>query len=115
MQKCLIVISNPLANYKDYREFDSAIEKILRDQYGSDFSFTFDVWWRQSCIDYRARNYPLNNQPWDQTSKSSTSIWETAGPIEEFVDYFFNHSMFQAYKNALELQGWKIQGPLLEQ
>lgn len=114
MNKCFITISNPAANCQDYKEFDSLVEQILKNQYGEKFIFDLDLWWRQSSLDYRARNYPLNLHIWDNKTKSTTSIWETPDSIEHFVEYFFGHPMFLKFKNALESQGWKVKGPELE-
>lgn len=55
MQKCIIKISNQQTDCKDYKQFDSIIENILLEKYSEDFLFDFDVWWRQSEIDYRDR------------------------------------------------------------
>ena len=52
MQRCSIKISNLNADYKNYKEFDSAVENILFLKYGEEFIFELDVWWRQANIDY---------------------------------------------------------------
>jgi hypothetical protein len=114
MQKCSITISNLNADYKDYKEFDSAVEEILFLKYGEEFIFDFDVWWRQSNIDYRVKNYPLHLKVWDPASKSSTTIWETDNDIDQFIKYFFNHDMFLKFKNALEEHEWVIGIPIVE-
>jgi hypothetical protein len=113
MQQCSIKISNLDSNYKNYKEFDSAVENILFLKYGEEFIFEFDVWWRQANIDYSVRNYPLDMEVWDVKSKSSTTIWETANGIDQFMEYFFNHTMFLKFKHALEEQGWAISSPVV--
>ena len=114
MQRCLINISNLNVAYNDYKEFDSAIEKILFLKYGEEFIFEFDVWWRQSTIDYKVKNYPLHLKVWDPMSKSSTTIWETDNGIDQFMKYFFNHDMFLKFKDALTERGWTISDPVIE-
>ena len=113
-QQCSIKISNSNVTYNDYKEFDAAIEEILCLKYGEEFVFEFDVWWRQSNIDYRVKNYPLHLKVWDPMSKSSTTIWETDNSIDQFVKYFFNHDMFLKFKDALTARGWTISGPDIE-
>jgi hypothetical protein len=114
MQRCSINISNLNVAYNDYKEFDSAIEKILFVKYGEEFIFEFDVWWRQSTIDYKVKNYPLHLKVWDPMSKSSTTIWETDNGIDQFMKYFFNHDMFLKFKDALTERGWIISNPVIE-
>lgn len=114
MQQCSIKISNLNADYKNYKEFDSAVDGILFLKYGEDFTFEFDVWWRQSNIDYSVRTYPLDVAVWDVKSKSATTIWETANNIDQFVKYFFNNTMFLKFKHALEEQGWTISDPVIK-
>ena len=114
MQRCSIKISNLNADYKNYKEFDSAVENILFLKYGEEFIFELDVWWRQANIDYSIRNYPLDMEVWDITSKSSTTIWETANDINQFMKYFFNHDMFLKFKDALTERGWTISDPVIE-
>lgn len=114
MQRCSIKISNLNVEYHDYKEFDSAIEGILFSKYGEEFMFEFDVWWRQSSIDHRVKNYPLHLKVWDPTSKSSTTIWETDNDIDQFIKYFFNHAMFLKFKDALIECGWTIGDPIVE-
>jgi hypothetical protein len=113
MQRCSINISNLNGNYQDYKEFDSAVEEILLSKYGEEFIFDFDVWWRQSSIDYRVKNYPLHVKVWDSISQSSTTIWETDNDLDQFINYFFNHNMFLKFKNALEENGWTISSPII--
>jgi hypothetical protein len=51
---------------------------------------------------------------WDIISKSSTTIWETANDINQFMKYFFNHDMFLKFKDALTERGWTISDPVIE-
>jgi len=114
MQKCIIKISNQQTDCNDYEQFDSIIENILLEKYSEDFLFDFDVWQRQSEIDYRVRSYPLNLQGWDTATKTMIAVWETPDQINPFVDYFFNHETFLKFKNALIEKGWEISDPKIE-
>lgn len=114
MQKCIIKISNHQTDCNDYDQFDSIVENILLEKYSEDFLFDFDVWQRQSEIDYRVRSYPLNLQGWDPATKTMTAVWETPDQITPFVDYFFNHETFLKFKNALIEEGWEISDPKIE-
>lgn len=114
MQKCSITISNQQVACADHNEFDSLIEDVLIETYGEDFSFDFDVWWRQCCIDFRVRNFSDNHKIWDPNSKETISVWQAYDSIEPFAQYFFNHEMFKKFRAALENQGWTVQGPVLE-
>lgn len=114
MKKCLIKIYNHRTECSDYKDFDNVIESILVEEYGEEFVFDFDVWWRKASVDFRVRNYPLDNRGWDDNNKSSTAVWESADTVDSFVDYFFKHDMFTKFKTALAKHDWTVEGPVVE-
>lgn len=114
IKKCFIKIYNHKLTFNNYKQFDTIIEKILLEEFGEEFLFEFDVWWRKCCVDFRVRNYSLEYESRDTNNKSSTTVWESVDNINSFADYFFKHDMFLKFKEALLKNEWFIEGPVIE-
>lgn len=114
MNRVIIKFQHPTATWLSTQEVDAAIEKSVIADYGKEFLFDFDVWWRESCINYSVYEFPEPLSGWDANKKIIGVLWESKHDITEFVEYFFNHNYMQQFFSTLKNNGWTVIGPTRE-